>query len=184
MKRFIREIQLTKFPISRKAVQHLVLYQEFFVHSTSYLESLHSSPYGGFGGGPFPLGWAHGNPSVKGKIGPRCKVLFWSFPFLLLEGSHRPVFSPLKWNNIVIVVQTLLKTRLCSRMQNDMLNTLLHILISRHLGARNLKISLIWLFHLGWQLNLVASALQRFWTQQQHHHHHQVQDLQMKMFLW
>ena len=37
----------------------------------------------------------------------------------------------------------LLKTRLCSRMQNDM-HTLLHILISQHLGARNLKISLIW----------------------------------------
>ena len=109
MKRFISDIKLTKFPtsLSRRSFKSSstpVLYQGFFVHSTSYLESLHTSPSGGFGGGPFPLWWAHGNPSVKGKIGPWCKVLFWSSPFLI-EALIDLYLVP--WNeiiNIVIVV--------------------------------------------------------------------------------
>ena len=58
----------------------------------------------GLGEGLFPLGELMVTLQWKGKSRPWRKVLFWSSPFLLLEGSHRPVFSTLKWNNIVIVV--------------------------------------------------------------------------------
>jgi len=72
----------------------------------------------------------------------------------------------------------LLKTRLCSRMQNNLLSTLLHILMNGPAVRSKECEDLIDSAVSSW---FVASALQRFSTQQ--HHLWLVQDLQEIMFL-